>query len=1159
MELNKLAINPLSSKLLYYHYTRRMLRIGGSLLIIIFFIASAKGQKAQETFGKNRVQYKQFDWKYVSSENFDVYYYEERKKIATDALQFLELEFDRVTDLIGSSPYLKTKVFLYNSITDLQQSNVGLNHSKYSVSGETEFIKPYVEIAHPGNLGQFKEELIYKFSHLMLNQMMFGGSLRDMFQNAVLLNLPEWFIEGGSNYVAKGWNSEMDDYVRQLVKNKKTSKALTFTGKEGALVGQSIWNYIVEKYGKSSISNILNYTRVIRNEEKSIWVTLGITFKQLMIDWRQYYTGIEEKVAQSYSAPKDSIKFTPDHRGTVVFTTVKISPDGNKIAYAENDRGRFTVKIQSLENGRETTILQGGNKVFKQDVDYTVPLLGWADNNTLGVIGIKYGQYVFWLYDLNSRTKLPRTLDRFSNIRSFNFSSNGKLAVLSADQQGQNDLFLVSSRRDKVRRLTNDIFDDLDPSFVGKTSSVVFSSNRTNDTILNKAQGFQNINGNYNLFMYDLDSASNIVQRVTNTLSKDTAPMAADENNFYYLSDQRGITNLFKFHRPSGIYSQVTNFNSSIKNYDLNFEKSTLSCVMNKNLKEEIFMDKNFNLNRQIFTPPTRRKELQQAKFVSEKRKKEASAKGVSIKELINARLKEKTDTSSQQNVLPAASKDSTKTSAIKNSIKELINSRLKQKSDSSIKVKSDSLIAIAQPSNKEINTDNYSFDETVAPKKKDSIAVKAQEKPINTDDYVFADETSKNKKPTENFLTRYLKAKEVNKVAGPFPYEPKVSYENLVTNLVVDNLRGLSIRLETQMNDITENFRFLGGVQSAFDWKSGDLYGEVQYLPHRIDFSVRFDRKVIFWDGNENLQKYSWQKLEVGASLPLSVRTRISVKPFLGYTRYVDRGLETPPSSTYRYAPSKQQFYTGAKVELVYDNSLVTGMNIIEGTRAKLNFINYQGLGNSSAGFSQLFMDVRHYQKVYKEIVLAVRGYAGTFFGSSPKKYVLGGLDNWFGNRTNTEGSKNPLAPTGTAFNENLIFVEFATSLRGFDYATLYGTSVAFANVELRVPLIRALSRGAIPSNFFRNLQFTAFYDIGSSWTGPVPLTSNNSVRDREVVQAPFQVSLKEYQNPWLYSYGGGLRTIIFGYYLKFDVAWPTENYKLKDPRAYVTLGFDF
>ncbi len=30
------------------------------------------------------------------------------------------------------------------------------------------------------------------------------------------------------------------------------------------------------------------------------------------------------------------------------------------------------------------------------------------------------------------------------------------------------------------------------------------------------------------------------------------------------------------------------------------------------------------------------------------------------------------------------------------------------------------------------------------------------------------------------------------------------------------------------------------------------------------------------------------------------------------------------------------------------------------------------------------------------------------------------------------------------SGYNNNLLFAEFATSLRGFDYATLYGTSVA-------------------------------------------------------------------------------------------------------------------
>ncbi len=34
---------------------------------------------------------------------------------------------------------------------------------------------------------------------------------------------------------------------------------------------------------------------------------------------------------------------------------------------------------------------------------------------------------------------------------------------------------------------------------------------------------------------------------------------------------------------------------------------------------------------------------------------------------------------------------------------------------------------------------------------------------------------------------------------------------------------------------------------------------------------------------------------------------------------------------------------------------------------------------------------------------------------------------------------------------------------------------------------------------------------------------------------------------------------SVMLGYYLKFDVAWPVENFKVHDPRLMVTLGFDF
>ena len=206
----------------------------------------------------------------------------------------------------------------------------------------------------------------------------------------------------------------MDDQIRQIIRTRAGRKITRLEGKEAAFAGQSVWNFIAEKYGKSSVGNILNYTRITRNEEKSVVITLGISFRQLMTEWYKYYSEMESMVSKSYEAPGDSTQFTRWHNKTTVFTTVKISPDGPYLAYAENDRGRFIVKVRSLENGREKTIISGGTKVINQRVDYRLPVISWADDHTLGVIGVKQGQYVFWLYDLSTKTKLPRELDKFS-------------------------------------------------------------------------------------------------------------------------------------------------------------------------------------------------------------------------------------------------------------------------------------------------------------------------------------------------------------------------------------------------------------------------------------------------------------------------------------------------------------------------------------------------------------------------------------------------------------------------------------------------------------------------------------------------------------------------------------------------------------------------
>jgi Tol biopolymer transport system component len=1105
------------------------LRRGIIAALALIFVAclELQAQYTQETFGKNRLQYRQFNWQYLSGDNFDVYYYDARKAVAQNALEFLETEFDRITDLIGYPPYFKTKVFLYNSFADLRQSNVGLNRAVFTVNGETEFIKPYVEIANVGTVQEFKEELLFKISELMVNEMMFGGSLKDIFQSSILMNLPDWFVDGAALYVAKGWSQEMDDYIRQLMCTRKAKKITKLSGKEAALAGQSVWNFIAEKYGKSSVGNILNYTRITRNEEKSVQITLNVTFRQLMSEWHKFYSEMETKVSQSYVEQGDSLRFTHYSNKTTVYSMIKLSPDGQYLAYAENDRGRYIVKVRSLNSGREKTIIAGGSKVIGQRVDYRHPLINWADSHTLGVIGIKKGEYVFWLYDLDTKSKLPRELDRFSNIRSMNFSGNGRMVILSADIEGKNDLFLLSSRRDRVRRLTNDLYDDLDPSFIPGTNRIVFSSNRTSDTLsIAKSPEFAQMSEHYNLFVYDLDTTKTILKRITNTVSKDVEPLALDNDNFYYLSDQRGIVNLFKYNRSTGIYSQVTNFPSSIAEYDLNFSSNTFAFVMAKGLKQNIFVHRNFDVNKQIFTPATRRKELQQARVIREKRKQEEN-KNMSIKDLLNARLKE-----------GQAQNDSLTTK------KQIVTDSVTQQKPETIKTDS-------------VDTDNYEFEDT-----------KKTEDVVSTDNYKFEDEAVKKNQPSESFLNLYMKAREKSRILGPFPYESKFSADNLVTSLIIDPMRGPGVLLETQMNDMLENYRFNGGIMTTFDFKQGDVFAEFQFLPQFIDFSVRFDRKAIRWDpfpGNYTY-KYSYHKLEFGASFPFTDRLRITVKPFASIANSFGLGIQNTPAPP--SAMPTNNYYTGVKSEIVYDNSVNTGMNLMEGTRGKISFSQYQGLNKKENNFTRASIDIRHYQQLYREIVFAVRGFAGTFFGPAPKKFLLGGMDNWLFNKTyydgvTSEGEQNPIAPTDPEGrlleNQDILFVEYTTNLRGFNYSTLFGNSVVMFNAELRVPLVQALSNGPVTSNFFRNLQFTAFYDIGTSWSGEPPFTSQTSVSYNVIKNGPFEARIKNYLNPWLYSYGLGVRTVVFSYYLKFDLAWPVENYQVGKPRGFITLGFDF
>src|SRR4051812_26138230 len=110
-------------------------------LLLLFSAESAFAQVSEEEFGHNRIQYKSFKWQYYSTPNFEVYFYGGGKEQALRTAEFAEKELKRITSLIGYYPYSKITLLLYNSVSDMRQSNIGLNDDRYQTGGEALFLK----------------------------------------------------------------------------------------------------------------------------------------------------------------------------------------------------------------------------------------------------------------------------------------------------------------------------------------------------------------------------------------------------------------------------------------------------------------------------------------------------------------------------------------------------------------------------------------------------------------------------------------------------------------------------------------------------------------------------------------------------------------------------------------------------------------------------------------------------------------------------------------------------------------------------------------------------------------------------------------------------------------------------------------------------------
>jgi hypothetical protein len=238
------------------------------------------------------------------------------------------------------------------------------------------------------------------------------------------------------------------------------------------------------------------------------------------------------------------------------------------------------------------------------------------------------------------------------------------------------------------------------------------------------------------------------------------------------------------------------------------------------------------------------------------------------------------------------------------------------------------------------------------------------------------------------------------------------------------------------------------------------------------------------------------------------------------------------------------------SRAEYVFDNSITPALNIRQGLRYKIFAEYFYKLSNPNGGFYNLGIDVRHYMKLYKNIIFATRGAYAHSGGNQKINYIMGGVDNWIAAKQN---SMPPPAGQDFAYQTTV------TNLRGYEQNSRRGNSFGLVNAEIRAPILTTIFKRPIQSAFLKNLQAIAFIDVGSAWNGLIPNTDdeNGYVFSKNYTSATVAVTIP---NPGLAAaigYGAGLRTMLFGYFLRVDAAWNIEG--RTKPLWYFSIGTDF
>ncbi len=543
------------------------------LITIVLFSTGALAQ-----FGQNIVQYEDFDWNYIQSRHFDIYYSTNGRTHADFVANEAELAYQHISTHLNWKLKHRVTIIVYNSHNDFQQTNVIGVYMREGIGGVTELYKNRVVIPFDGSNIEFKHVIHHELVHAFINDYIYGGSLKNMVSSSIKVGIPGWMNEGLAEYLASDWDAKSDMWVRDLAINGGEFPIIRrLDGYWAYRGGQSVWKFITSKWGNESIAEIFYQIKSKNSVEKGLKEALGVDFKGLNEQWhaylkREYWPDITKRENLS-----DIARQLTDHeewRNTYNVAPA-ISPDGSRIAILSNKSGPMAFYVLSAIDGKIIKkIIQGERSAEYEELHILKPGITWSpDSKKLAFSAKSAHSDALFIMDATTY-KTQKYRFEMEGIFRPSWSPNGDKIVFVGNNGLQGDLYLFDIETQEIENLTNDWYSEDHVSWSPDGENLYFISDRGHDLSL----GLDQIPYNYNVDqsdIYTLHLESSGMSRLTNTLWNETYPTVSGDGDYLaYISDESGISNIMLL--VDDVSTPITNVATGITQLSWNGDDTQL-------------------------------------------------------------------------------------------------------------------------------------------------------------------------------------------------------------------------------------------------------------------------------------------------------------------------------------------------------------------------------------------------------------------------------------------------------------------------------------------------------------------------------------------------------------------------------------------------------